>query len=147
MMTQTIEVKFENVNTLASQLRAAGAAIKVAKGNDTFNITITKQPILATIEEILTYSESNRNNNSSNVPVKELNTGDITPLEQVQELQTIPEKILLSPVETANSNNIVEVPLKESTGSTTKINSKKPAKSKQKLADLSAFADDDDIPF
>ena len=35
MTTQTIEVKFENVNTLASQLRAAGAVIKVAKGNDT----------------------------------------------------------------------------------------------------------------
>ncbi len=56
MIMQTIAVGFENVNTLASQLRAAGAAIRVAKGNDIFNITITKQPSLATVEEILTYS-------------------------------------------------------------------------------------------
>ncbi len=62
MTTQTIEVKFESLNTLASQLRAAGAAIKVAKGNDTFKINITKQPSLATIEEILTYSAPNNNN-------------------------------------------------------------------------------------
>lgn len=52
MMAQTITVDFANVNTLASQLRAAGAAIKVSKGSNTFNITITKQPTLATIEEI-----------------------------------------------------------------------------------------------
>ena len=60
MMTQsqTIQVSYENVNTLACQLRAAGAVLKVAKNVENFIITIMKQPQLTSIEEILTSSES-----------------------------------------------------------------------------------------
>jgi flagellar motor component MotA len=60
MMTQsqTIQVSYENVTTLARQLRAAGAVLKVAKSVENFIITIMKQPQLTSIEEILTSSES-----------------------------------------------------------------------------------------
>ena len=122
-MTQTIEVKFENVNTLASQLRAAGAVIKVAKGRvGAFVITITKSPILASIEEILIYSEtSNSAKDTQQIP------NEIVAFENVQ----IPAK--------------TNIGLKNNTKSPTKENRKKLTKSKLKLEDLGTF--DNEIPF
>ena len=46
MTTQTIEVNFESLNTLASQLRAAGAVLRVARGKvENFVITVIKPPV------------------------------------------------------------------------------------------------------
>ncbi len=138
MTTQTIEVKFELLNTLASQLRAAGAAIKVAKGNDTFKINITKQPSLATIEEILTYSAPNDNS--------DLIESIAIPPEEVKDF-TITEEIISTLVETIDLSDAVKVPAEESTDIPAKRGRNNSTKSKQRVENSSAFADDNDIPF
>ncbi len=138
MTTQTIEVKFESLSALASQLRAAGAAIKVAKGNDTFKINITKQPSLATIEEILTYSAFNDNSDL-------IESIAIHP-EEVKDF-TITEEIISTLVETIDLSDAVKVPIEESTDIPAKKGRKNSTKSKQRVEDSSAFADNNDIPF
>ena len=127
MTTQTIEVNFESVNTLASQLRAAGAVLKVAKGKvENFVITVTKPPSLVSIEEILTYSEP---------PAKPSDLAEDVP-QDTNEIAS--ENVQLSgEVETALEN----------AAKPAKKNRKKSTKSKLKLEDLPAFDDNDDIPF
>ncbi len=125
MTTQTIEVDFENLNKLTSQLRSAGAVLKVAKGRvGAFVITITKLPCLASIEEILTYSI-----NSDLAEDTQQNSNKIVAFENVQ-----------LPTET-------DVALKDATKSPVSKNQKKSTKSKFKPEDLDAFDDNDNIPF
>jgi hypothetical protein len=131
-MTQKIAVEFENVNTLTSQLRAAGAAIKVSKGSNTFNITITKQPTLATIEEILTGSKPSELKNISSTSVQEFTIEKIAvPLEKLENSNIIAKKPFSSPKEIVYLTKIANISLL-----------------KQEVKDGSAFVDDDDsIPF
>ena len=117
-MTQTIAVKYEILNTLTNQLRAAGAVLKVAKGsNETFNITIRKPPVTSSVEDIICYSP--------NVDTSEAE--EIIDIEAIQ----LTDKINSALVKETNSKP---------------KGRKKPAKSKLKLEDLST-CDDEDIPF
>lgn len=132
MMAQTIAVGFENVNTLASQLRAAGAAIKVSKGSNAFNITITKRPALATIEEILTCLKPNELKDSSSAPIQEFTIEKIAVAsEKLENPNIIAKKTFSSPKEIVDATKIANISLP-----------------KQEVKDGSAFVDDDDsIPF
>lgn len=127
MTTQTIEVNFESLNTLASQLRAAGAVLKVAKGKvKNFIITVTKPPNLVSIEEILTYSEP---------PVK--------PSDLAEDVLRDTNEIAFENVQLSDE---VETALENAT-KPAKKSRKKSTKSKLKLEDLPAFDDNNDIPF
>lgn len=127
MTTQTIEVNFESLNTLASQLRAAGAVLKVAKGKvENFIITVTKPPSLVSIEEILTYSAP---------PVK--------PSDLAENVFQDNNEIAFESVQFSGE---VETALKDAT-KPAKKSREKSTKSKLKLEDLPAFDDNDDIPF
>ena len=148
MTTQTIKVNFETLNTLASQLRAAGATIKVAKGNDhIFNISIIKQPTLVSIEEILTCLEPSEINNSISAQGLGLGSESIAVQPEKTEDFAVAENIASTLRETIGSSDTVEVALEEGTNTTAKNSRKKSTKSKQKVEDLPCFADNDDIPF
>lgn len=51
-----IDVEFSVLNDIASRLRTAGAKIKVRKICPIFRITLLQQPVLATVEQILSYA-------------------------------------------------------------------------------------------
>ena len=119
IQSQTIQVSYENVTTLARQLRAAGAVLKVAKSVENFIITIMKQPQLTSIEEILTSSESF---DKPNIIVEDVVVENI-------KLPTVIETALEEAVKPAKKSR------------------KKSVESKSKLEDLPAFDDDDNIPF
>lgn len=122
-MTQTIAVKYEVLNTLTNQLRAAGAVLKVAKGsNETFNITIRKLPVTSSVEDIICYSPNVDNS------IMDVEAEEIIDIEAIQ----LPDEINSALVKETNSKP---------------KGRKKPAKSKLKLEDLPTCDDDDDIPF
>lgn len=150
MVMQTIAVGFENVNTLTSQLRAAGAAIRVVKINDIFNVTITKQPSLATVEEILTCSEPVELNDSTSESIHGFPIEKIAvPLEQLEDSPIVAEGIFSTPVEIVNLPEIANISLGKSKNLSTKKGRKKSneAEPKQEVKESSAFTDDDSIPF
>lgn len=137
-MTQTIVVEFADVNIRASQLRAAGAAVQVTKGNTNFTITIIKAPVIATVEEILNYSNP--------IEIVKVSEDIAAPLEQVKDLPSTVEEIFSTPVKNVE---VVDGQSEESLSSSTKKSRKNPTKTKlkQQPKDLSAFADNDNIPF
>lgn len=57
--TQFVDVDFSQLNTIATQLRTAGAVISVSKMGNLFRILIKRSPQLATVEQILEYSTLN----------------------------------------------------------------------------------------
>lgn len=127
MTTQTIEVNFESLNTLASQLRAAGAVLRVARGKvENFVITVIKPPSLVSIEKILTYSEP---------PAK--------PSNLVEDVLRDTNEIAFESVQFSGE---VEAALEDAT-KPAKKSREKSTKSKLKLEDLPAFDNNDDIPF
>lgn len=67
---QFIEVEFKNLNTIASQLRIAGAAFNVSKTGELFRIFFKKSPQIATVEQIL--------NSTTPTPEVETNTVQAT---------------------------------------------------------------------
>ena len=117
--SQTIQVSYKNVTTLASQLRAAGAVLKVAKNAESFIITIMKQPQLISIKEILTSSES------------------------FDKLGIIAEDVV---VENIKLPTEIEATLEEAT-KPIKKNRRKSIELISRSHNLPAFDNDDDIPF
>lgn len=56
MTNATIEVDFANLNTLTSNLRSAGGKLYVTKVEGLFRISIAKDPELASVADILSYT-------------------------------------------------------------------------------------------
>jgi hypothetical protein len=58
MTTATIEVDFANLNTLATNLRTAGAKFYVDKVDQLFRISVKEEPKLASVTDILNYTNN-----------------------------------------------------------------------------------------